>query len=107
MSPTANYPMSLSPPPVPLDGSNAAPARVEAAADTVSLELALAQNHEALRRLVVRLSGWSDDADDMLQEAYLKAWRSWKSFRGESEVRTWLTRIAINQCRTHQRRKLL
>jgi RNA polymerase sigma-70 factor (ECF subfamily) len=98
--------MSL-PPTAPLDGSTAAPSRVTAASGTDSFEQAIADHHLALRRLVFRLLGWSGEADDLLQEVYLKAWRNWQKFRGDSEVRTWLTRIAINQCRSHHRRKQL
>jgi RNA polymerase sigma factor (sigma-70 family) len=35
------------------------------------------------------------------------AWRAWPSFREESRAETWLTRIAINTCRTHRRRQWL
>ena len=38
------------------------------------------------------------DADDCLQNTFLKAWRSFESFRGESGVYTWLYRIATNEC---------
>lgn len=37
------------------------------------------------------------DAEDVLQEAYLDAYRHIRDFRGDSQVGTWLTRIVINQ----------
>jgi len=38
-------------------------------------------------------------AEDISQEVFLRAYRKWTSFRGESTVKTWLTTIAINACR--------
>jgi RNA polymerase sigma-70 factor (ECF subfamily) len=38
-------------------------------------------------------------ARDAVQETFLKAYRKWDSFRGQSSELTWLTRIAINTCR--------
>ncbi|MBR6184739.1 MAG: sigma-70 family RNA polymerase sigma factor [Clostridia bacterium] len=42
-------------------------------------------------------------ARDAVQETFLKAYRSWDSFRGESSEKTWLVRIAVNQCRDEQK----
>ena len=39
-----------------------------------------------------------EDAEDALQETMLKAFRSWGSYRGEAQIQTWLTRIAVNVC---------
>lgn len=41
-----------------------------------------------------------DDADDLLQNVFLKAWLSLETFRGESKLSTWLYRIAVNECIT-------
>ncbi|WP_230986440.1 RNA polymerase sigma factor [Cohnella fermenti] len=38
-------------------------------------------------------------AEDISQETFLRAYRSWTSFRGDSSVKTWLTTIAVNVCR--------
>ena len=43
-------------------------------------------------------------AEDAVQETFLQAYKSLHKFRGESSMRTWLTRIAINTCRNMQRR---
>lgn len=42
-------------------------------------------------------------ARDAVQETFLKAYRGWAAFRGESSQKTWLTRIAVNVCRDMQR----
>ena len=38
-------------------------------------------------------------AEDALQETFVKAWRSYGSYRGEASEKTWLMRIAVNTCR--------
>lgn len=46
-----------------------------------------------IRRMVIS----HDDADDVLQNTFIKAWSAIDSFRGESRLQTWLFRIAINE----------
>jgi len=38
-----------------------------------------------------------EDANDLVQNTFLKAWKSWDSFRNESQLSTWLFRIAVNE----------
>jgi RNA polymerase sigma-70 factor (ECF subfamily) len=49
-------------------------------------------------RLCYRYLGNHEDANDMAQEAFLKAWRGLSSFRGDSAFSTWLYRITVNTC---------
>ena len=42
-------------------------------------------------------------AEDAVQETFLKAYKGFDSFRGDSSEKTWLTRIAVNTCREFQR----
>jgi RNA polymerase sigma-70 factor (ECF subfamily) len=54
---------------------------------------------------VVHMVGPSADAEDLAQEAFLKAFRSLKGFRREAEFSTWLYGIMLNCVRSHWRRQ--
>ncbi len=51
-----------------------------------------------LFRTGLRLCGSSADAEDMVQETFLNAYRAWPSYRGEGSAAGWLFRIAANAC---------
>ncbi|MFD6497881.1 sigma-70 family RNA polymerase sigma factor [Streptomyces sp. NPDC060188] len=57
-----------------------------------------------LRVHCYRMSGSYDDAEDLVQETFLRAWRAREGYAGKASVRTWLYRIATNACLDLQRR---
>lgn len=59
----------------------------------------------SLRRFLLNLTGNDDLADDLAQDAFIKAYLSIRSFRGVASFRTWLWRIAYNEFLTFIRKK--
>ena len=78
-----------------------------ALAQAAPFEELVARHQAQVTRLAFRLLGWRGDVDDVVQEVFLAALKHGPRFRGESSVATWLTRITINKCRSHQRRRHL
>ncbi|WP_423147300.1 RNA polymerase sigma factor [Rubrolithibacter danxiaensis] len=54
-----------------------------------------------VRRLVID----HDDADDLVQEVFIKVWKNLGNFRNDSQLYTWLYRIATNECITFLNKK--
>lgn len=55
--------------------------------------------------LIRRMVNNHDDADDLLQNTFMKAWTSLENFRGDAKLSTWLYKIAINESLTHLERE--
>ncbi|HYG35535.1 MAG TPA: sigma-70 family RNA polymerase sigma factor [Clostridia bacterium] len=60
------------------------------------------EHSRAIYYLALRLLGDPEKAEDATHDVFLKAYRKMDQFRGQSSVRTWLYRIAINHCRNLQ-----
>ncbi len=62
----------------------------------------LVQDHrQRLYRFVVKHIGWGTDAEDITQQAFVEAAHSFATFKGESELSTWLYGIAMNLVRNY------
>lgn len=68
-------------------------------------ELVVRQYGQSLYWQVRRIVLQHDDADDVLQNTFLKAWQALDTFHGDSKVQTWLSRIAINEALDFMRRQ--
>jgi len=60
------------------------------------IEQVYRDRYDDLKRVVKKYVNNEEDADDITQDAFIRAWSSVDSFRGDSELFTWLTRIAMN-----------
>ena len=69
--------------------------------DRHAFDLLVLRYQSRLLALVSRMVSNQADALDVLQDTFLKAYRSLNNFRGESAFYTWLYRIAINTCKNH------
>ena len=80
---------------------------VEAAGcgDPAAFEALVRETHRAVYGLVFRLVGNHDDAADVMQDVYLRVWRSLKTYRGDAAFSTWLYRVAANAALSHLKRR--
>ncbi len=68
-----------------------------AGSDSIAFETLMRRHNGKLFRIARSILKDDAEAEDALQDAYLDAFRHMKSFRGGSQLVTWLTRIVINQ----------
>ena len=66
--------------------------------DGAAFEALYQQHAPRLYNLAYRMAGTANDADDLLQDIFLLAYRKVGSYRGESSLGTWLYRLAMNHC---------
>ena len=72
--------------------------RLAADGDMAAFEQLVTTHQPAIYRLALRMTGNPEDAADMTQEAFIKAYNSLSSFRGDSRFSVWLYRITTNVC---------
>ncbi len=79
--------------------------------DAAAFEQLVLRYQAPIYNLCLRITGNAEDAADMTQEAFIKAWRSLDTFHFEAAFSTWLYRLASNTCldflRGQKRRPLL
>jgi len=76
--------------------------RCAARDETACAEL-VAEHQRMVVQLAINLLGDRDEALDLSQEVFLRVFRTIHRFRGQSALRTWIYRIAVNQARNRHR----
>ena len=66
-------------------------------------EILIQRYHQPVYNLVCRLMDDPSEASDVVQEVFLKVFRKVRSFRGNSSLKTWIYRIAVNEAYNHHR----
>ena len=73
--------------------------------DTEAFSVLVAAYEKNVFNVALQMTGNREDAQDMAQEAFLKAYTSLSSFRGDSRFSSWLYRIVSNVCLDYLRRQ--
>ena len=79
----------------------------EGTPNLVAFEQLVAEYGDRVYGIALRVTGSPSDAEEVMQETFLKAFRSWPTYRGEAAPFTWLYRIAVNSTLTHLRKHRL
>ena len=74
------------------------------AAMEAEFEAVVEKYHGKVFQLVYRYTGDYEEACDLTQDTFVRAFNAWTEFRGDSQVYTWLYRIALNLCHNQQKR---
>ena len=89
---------------VPVDGLAADVARAREG-DAAAFERLVEATHRETYTMALRLTGCPEDARDVTQEAYLRAYRGLAEFRGDARFSTWMYRITANVASTYLGRR--
>ncbi|MBI4726883.1 sigma-70 family RNA polymerase sigma factor, partial [candidate division TA06 bacterium] len=68
---------------------------IQAGPQSYDIKEVITSNSQAIYRLCYRLTGNVEDAKDLTQEVFIRAYKGLGNFKGQSEIKTWLYRIAI------------
>lgn len=68
------------------------------AGDRVAFDLIVERHRRPVYQICYRFMGNHEDASDLTQDVFLRAYRGLKNFKGNSALGTWLHRIAVNTC---------
>lgn len=71
------------------------------AGDLVAYDQLVTQFQERIYGLCYHMTSNHEDANDLAQDAFVKAWQALKNFKGDSSFYTWIYRIAVNTCLNH------
>ncbi len=96
---------AFTPAPLPATTTDAELVERAASGDEFAFERIMRQNNRLLFRTARSILKNDAEAEDALQEAYLRAWRALSTFRADSKLSTWLVRIVINEALGRVRRR--
>jgi RNA polymerase sigma-70 factor (ECF subfamily) len=77
------------------------------AGDTALFEILMRRHNQGVYRAVRAVLRSDEDAEDVMQQAYLNAYQALHQFAGEARFSTWLTRIAVNEAIGRRRKRAL
>ena len=75
------------------------------AGDVALFEILIRRHNQRIYRTVRAVLGTDDDAEDVMQQAYLNAYQHLNQFAGNARFSTWLTRIAVNEALGRRRKR--
>jgi RNA polymerase sigma-70 factor, ECF subfamily len=78
----------------------------ETPADLAAFEALFASHGPKMKSVALNMLGNRSDAEDAVQEAFMRAYRSRSSFRQDASLWTWMYRILLNTCRDIGRRRV-
>ncbi len=70
------------------------------AGDTEAFGLLVDRHHDRCARIAYRILGNREDAEEAVQDAFLRAYRALSRYEDRERFVAWVTRILVNQCRT-------
>jgi len=73
--------------------------------DAAALRTLIRRHDKYLYRVVRSVLADDNEAEDVIQETFIRAFRGLENFRGDANIRTWLTRIALNEAVRRRRRQ--
>src|SRR6187402_723809 len=69
-----------------------------AAGERIAFDVIVERHRRAVYQVCYRFVNNHEDASDLAQDAFVRAWKGLKNFKGQSALSTWLYRIAVNVC---------
>ncbi len=88
-----------------MDGTDVAAVRLARSGDTDAFRVLVERHGRAVFKLAFRVTGREQDAEDVVQETFLRAWRRLDRFEERSSFGTWIYRIAVNSALDHLRQR--
>ncbi len=73
--------------------------------DSRAFDQLVREHSPALFNFIIQIVSNVEDAQDILQDTFVKVWEKSHQFQGKSSVKTWITRIAINLSYSHLKRR--